>query len=1424
MWRAVRTFILTILALAILGVLALATPPGRALLAGFIERAASGNGLTVAIEGLSGWPPFRTGADSIVVSDPDGPFAEIDGLSVDLRIWPLLTGTVAIRSLEAERVAILRRPNLLGGGGGDGALLPFAAESFRIARLELGAELARRPAVLTVDGSAVVTRSGAITARLAAERIDGVTGTLTASIDRNDAVSPLAVDVDLREAADGILLGLMGRSEGPAYALSANTGIVGETLDGNLSLASNGSARFDGRFSLAPSGEGHRLVLDGAGNLAELVPPEYAGLLAGQIDVNIDADWRVVAGDALPHLTIRSGRLSTGSVRAAASGTIDGTTANLEVSLDAANPDGGPIAVPFVATLSQVDTVSFTGTVAPSGDAVRLDLVGRVGGLVSSGVRVPNLGLSLAVETAAGGDPLAGGRLPFALRAEADAIQTPTGRIESSGGAPLVLTADGTWDTTTAMAETTARLSAGGGEADFTGTIAASGLDGQIGLDFADIGPLSPLAGRAISGALEARASGTFGEASRFTVEGTAVDLHPGDATLARLLGGVTGFRATVERSDGTTAITEASIDGIGFDASGGVTLSADTIDATLSGTIADLSQLAEQSSGAGTFTARITGSPSRPDVDASINIADGMLAGQRVQSAVIAFKGAPTGEGWAGALDLDGSFAGGPLTGTAGVTVDQASGLIAFPDVNLSVGRNHIEGAVQRTPDGLLSGTLSVDAPEVQSLAALALVNATGAARAEVRFTPQDGRQSVGVSFTGRNIGYANAALGAVEGEAIVDDAFGTPQVRGNATASAIDVGGLRIDTAQANATVEGGATRFTATARGPDIDLSGSGSLSGASGTPTLRIDALNGTAFRFPVALSQPVTIALDETQSRITGATLALGGGTVRVDGAVSPALDLTVVASNVAASVANGFVPGLGAEGTVSGRATVTGQAAEPAIAWSATWNGLRTASTAAAGLPGLSLTARGNATRSATSIEANLSGAGLALTITGQAPFAGAGLNIRAQGTAPLALLAAQSDRELRLAGTARVNLTVTGAASAPAIAGTIDLVDAVMADTESGFGITGASGRIDFNGQQATIRQISGRMLQGGDITVAGAVDVVGSGLPAALTVRITNGRYSDGATINTTLNASLAVNGPLLGGGVVSGTINLGRTEIQLPDRVGSASAIEVRHVNTPAGFVPPQPRLRPRGQAQATPSRGGGGLALDITLAAPAGVFVRGFGIDSELGGSLRVGGTTASPQAAGGLQMRWGRIEVLGRRFDFTHGELTFSGDLMPYVEFAATTRSADATVTLNVTGPANDPDIHFTSVPDMPEEEIISRLLFQRSVGTLSPLQALQLVDAVAQLTGAVGQGGVLARIRAATGLDDLDIQQTVTGGTTVGVGRRISENLRVGVQAGTEAGSGRVVIDLDLTPNLKAQAEAGQDGSGKIGLTYEREY
>ena len=224
------------------------------------------------------------------------------------------------------------------------------------------------------------------------------------------------------------------------------------------------------------------------------------------------------------------------------------------------------------------------------------------------------------------------------------------------------------------------------------------------------------------------------------------------------------------------------------------------------------------------------------------------------------------------------------------------------------------------------------------------------------------------------------------------------------------------------------------------------------------------------------------------------------------------------------------------------------------------------------------------------------------------------------------------------------------------------------------------------------------------------------------------------------------------------------------------------------------------------------------------------MRGFGIDAELGGAAQ--NRRFDRQSAGNRRARRlqrGRIEAFGRRFEFTRGTLTFAGSLVPVVDFSATTQTSDATVTLNVTGPATNPQISFTSSSGLPQEEVLSRLLFDQGVGTLSAAQALQLVDAVGQLTGATN-GGIVSRIRKATGLDDLDIRQSATGGTTVGIGKRINDNVRLGVETGTDSASGRVVIDLDITKNLKAQRRrrTGRVRQGRAdirtGILGEREY
>ena len=260
-WRITSFALLGVVALLALLLVALATPPGRAVVAGIVEKSVAGSGMTLTIDRMTGWLPFSVGADKIVVADAKGPFAEIDGLSVDIRTLALLIGKVSLDRLSAERIAVLRQPELPGSSGGEGALLPFAANDVRVARLELGAALAGRPAALALTGAFASGGNGSIAARVAANRIDGTTATLDAALARADGSAPLTANITLREAADGILPGLMGRTSAPAYALEAKAGLAGDALTGDVQLASSGAARFSGRFMLSPSGAGQRLQL-----------------------------------------------------------------------------------------------------------------------------------------------------------------------------------------------------------------------------------------------------------------------------------------------------------------------------------------------------------------------------------------------------------------------------------------------------------------------------------------------------------------------------------------------------------------------------------------------------------------------------------------------------------------------------------------------------------------------------------------------------------------------------------------------------------------------------------------------------------------------------------------------------------------------------------------------------------------------------------------------------------------------------------------------------------------------------------------------------------------------------------------------------------------------------------------------------------
>lgn len=1423
MRRVIAYSFLAVIVLVTVVLGGLATPIGRGIVANVIERAASVNGLTVTIDDATGWPPFWIGAEKITLADVDGIFAEIDELEIDVNFAKLVRGTVGADLITVGRMAIDRAPKLEQSGA-SGTLLPFAADRFVIAALTLGDGLVGRPAVLTVDGSASNSASGNFQADVSAKRTDGTEGSLSAQISRAAANVPFAADIEISEAADGILIGLIGRESGPAYRLAANAAPEGDAIRGAVTLSSDDAAQFTGRFALAPDGGGRRLQIAASGDLAELMPAELAGLLSGSIDIGLDADWADTDGTRLPEIAIRQGRITTATVDGTISGKLSRDVADLSFRLDVADPTGNKIALPIAAASSEVERVSLRGTVAPAGGIVRADLVGNVTGLDIGGTVIPATGISLAIESESGGS-LYGANLPFALRVEADAIRSNTGTIEATTAAPLLLTLDGTIDTTAANAIVKADLSAAGGHLRFDGDLSAQQATGTASAMFEEVASLSGIIERTVSGGVEASARGTFfgSNGIDLNISADLDDFDPGQESLARLLRGRSNVKADFTKSaEGAIAVSDLELTGDAIEATAEATLRNESIEASLSGAISDLASLADRTAGSASFTADVSGALSGPQVDAAVRVEEGELLGYPIRDGIARLFGRRSADGWTATATLGGSFADRPLAGKVEVDATAADGSYSFPDIDVEIDENRITGALERTGDGLLSGTLDVDAPNLATLAALALTEVGGSAEARLTFMPDEQRQAVTVTFNGGDISYRTFAIQSFAGEARIDNAFGTPQVNGSMNVTSAQVGSTRLDTISANASAEGDATTFQLAAKGANLDLTGAGALMNDAGVAVLRLDTISGSAYRVPMAMQSPVTIRFDDTAGGLPSTRIAVGGGSVTVDGAVSPELNLSIVVARVPASVINGFAPNLEADGTFDGRATVSGTPASPRIDWQMNWSDLQTAASSKAKLPPLQLSATGRASLRESTIDGVVTGGGSSLTVKGSAPFAGDGLALTVAGPAPLTLLALETKRELRLAGNAQLDLRISGSAKSPGYAGTVTLADATVIDGATGFGVTGASGRIVLDGRRASTEQIGGRLSQGGQVTLAGSVDL-GAGLQGALRVNVANGRYNDGQVVDATFDASLAVNGPLTGGATMSGTVALGRTEIQLPDRLTVAKgAIEVTHVNAPPGFVPPLTEEKERA-ARASAS---GNLRLDVELTNSGGIFVRGFGVDAEFGGSLRITNTISDPVAAGAFTMRRGRVEVIGRRFELVSGTLTFAGDLVPVVDFNATATTSDAIVTVSVTGPANQPTISFTSNPDLPEEEILSQLLFNRSVATLSVVQVAQLLDAASQFSGGSSGQSFFGRIRNALGVDDLDIRQNASGGTTVGVGKRINDNVSLGVEAGSDGE--RVTIDLDLTPNLKARGSAGSGGSSgadsSIGLTYEREY
>ncbi|MCH2077245.1 MAG: translocation/assembly module TamB domain-containing protein [Rhodobacteraceae bacterium] len=440
----------------------------------------------------------------------------------------------------------------------------------------------------------------------------------------------------------------------------------------------------------------------------------------------------------------------------------------------------------------------------------------------------------------------------------------------------------------------------------------------------------------------------------------------------------------------------------------------------------------------------------------------------------------------------------------------------------------------------------------------------------------------------------------------------------------------------------------------------------------------------------------------------------------------------------------------------------------------------------------------------------------------GQVNLPGGAVAIQAAGNLPLAI--AQSFAAGRgLGGQASFDVTLNGLPALENLVGTVAVSEGRLFDPDNGITLQPITADVDVaNGRAWISAQAS---LEGRPINIGGTAGLTAP-FPVDLTIDAVRlpVRYADVLENRTTLD--LALQGAAQRQLRITGSVAIADTEIRIPDTgLGSAPAIPaIRHTGASSDVRRTLDRagIDISGVAQQA-GTGGPNINLDIALTAETPVFVRGRGLDAGFNGGVRVTGTTSNPIPTGELELTRGRLDFLGRRLDLTQGAITVSGALIPTMEIVAQTTVEDITAQIGLSGPMDNPELSLTSSPELPEDEILARVLFGRGIETLSAFQVARLVNSVRKLSGRAGNG-VLEDARNSLGVDDLDLRTDAdTGEAELAIGATISENLYSEVELGA-GGSTTINLNFDLNDNTRLQGSASSEGETGIGIFWERDY
>ncbi len=1372
-------------------VLGINTGPGRDFVKDQVEALEFENGLSIGIGAIDGSLYDALIIRDLTLSDPQGVFMRVPAAKLDWDPFAFVSNHIDISALTAETATLERLPAFNETPPSNDPLLPdynIDIDRFEIEKFFIKAPVTGQARVAFMSGNvqiadarAKVNFEGAALANIAPGQ-DGEGGDKV--VLRLDAVpddNVFDLDLDLNAPVGGIVAGLAGLDE----ALTATLSGKGSWENWNGALAAKLGA--DSLADLELSGRDGTFGARGTANLTQFVPPAAASMLSERTAIDVSA----ILGERAAQI---DGRFSSPAFTLGTNGRIDLSDNSFDdfkaafvlLKPSALTPYLRGQGLRAMLTLNGDITAPLTGyDINAARIAVNdIDFVQlRASGETRVDMEGMSIPISATVARITGLDTAAGGALSdITLRGD---IAYQNGRLLSDN---LRIRSDRIDAGVTLIADLNAGRYGGAidGKLDNYRLESVGIFNIETGVD------------------LEADDKGDYRLAGKARARSTSLS----NESISEFLGG--NFIVTSDIAYGSDAIARFS----------NARLDAPLLKVTDGrGTYSPTGQFdvvaSAVSDAYGPLGVQLAGTITNPR--AIIKAANpGLGVGLASVTAVI------RGDNGNYRVDADGQTDYGPFT--ADVTVAASSGPLALNINRAQIANIALSGRIRQSNAGPFAGQLRANG---QGL------NGT------VQLGSRGPYQTADIKMRARGTVLPGPARVRI-GSAIIDAnviLYDQPEVVADVQLANTDYGALNINAMRAKVDYRSGkgSARLLAEGRsGVPFRVSANADLQ-----PELWRAAMQGKVRGIAFKTDSPARIIPRADAYELLPTKVSFGKGNMRLAGEFGSGMKVQSRLDALDMSIVNAFVPGMGIGGSATGsldfvqanenafpkadaRLKIRNFTRTTALSVSQPVNVNFVGQLQASGGAGRAVVRRGGAVigRMNAGLTPLAPGNGPWVKRLMQAPLNG---GIRYNGPAGTLFSLAGQDNQ-SLSGVMGIAADFSGRLANPQLAGIVRANKLTYENLAYGTRLSNMSIRGKFDGDTLQLERLKAAAGKG-NVEANGTISFAADqGFAMNVKVTLDKARLARSDALAATATGALTFSKTQGQTALLAGRILLPETRYKVVQQ-GAAEIPDLTGVR----FKTPANSARITGNERAVAASGMfDKIRLDLDLIAPEKLYVSGMGLESEWSADIKINGTSAAPRMAGNVELIRGTLGFAGRSFALVDGRLNFTGGrtLDPTILLSAREDIEDVAVTVGVSGQAFSPQIAFTSSPGLPQDEIVSRILFGSYVGNLSAIQTVQLAASLNSLRSTGGGLNPLGKLRSATGIDRLRIlgsDQSTGRGTALAAGQYITDDVYIEVITDAR-GFTATQLEISLTPALSVLSQAGGAIGTNVNVRYRKDY